>query len=190
MKNIHHLIVATLVGSGLAFALPGVAQDARSSLPRGEIKFLQKAAQDGVAEVELGQLAQRKAMRDEVRQFAARMVQDHGKANEELRSIAGSHGVQVSTTLDRHHEREMNRLSGLVGGDFDRAYMSRMLDDHRKDVREFRKRANAKKQDDVSRFAAATLPVLESHLEMARATNDIAQGPKRTGDRETGSRKP
>jgi len=190
MKNIPHLIVAALVGGGLALALPGAAQVSKADLPRADVKFLQKAAQDGLAEVQLGQLAQNKAMRDEVRQFASRMVADHGKANEQLKSIAASHGVQVATTLDRHHEREMNRLSGLVGGDFDRAYMSRMLDDHRKDVSQFRKRARAKKQNDVTQFAAATLPVLESHLEMARATNDIAQAPKRTGDRETGSRKP
>jgi len=190
MKNIHHLLVAAFVGGGLAFALPGVAQDAKSDLPRADVKFLQKAAQDGLAEVQLGQLAQNKALREEVRQFGARMAQDHGKANEQLKSIAASHGVQVATTLDRHHEREMNRLAELIGGEFDRAYMSRMLDDHRKDVSQFRKRAKAKKQNDVTRFAAATLPVLESHLAMARATNDVAQAPKRTGDREMGSRKP
>ena len=190
MKNIPHLLVAALVGGGLAFAVPGLAQDSKADLPRADVKFLQKAAQDGLAEVQLGQLAQHKALRDEVRQFAARMVQDHGKTNEQLRSIAASHDVKLPASLDRHHEREMNRLSELIGGDFDRAYMSRMLDDHRKDVSQFRKRAKAKKQNDATQFAAATLPVLESHLEMARATNDIAQAPKRTGDRETGSRKP
>src|SRR3954465_12698583 len=153
MKNIHHLLVAAFVGGGLAFALPGVAQDSKSNLPRADVKFLQKAAQDGLAEVHLGQLAQDKAMREEVRQLATRMVQDHGKANEQLKSIAASHGVQVASTLDRHHEREMNRLSELIGGDFARAYMSRMLDDHRKDVSQFRKRAKAKKQNDVTQFA-------------------------------------
>src|SRR6478609_4626509 len=112
MKNFHHLIVAALVGCGLAFALPGVAQDSKSDLPRADVKFLRKAAQDGLAEVQLGQLAQDKAMRDEVRQFASRMVQDHGKANEQLKSIRATHAVQVPTTLDRHHEREMNRLAG------------------------------------------------------------------------------
>jgi hypothetical protein len=64
------------------------------------------------------------------------------------------------------------------------------VSDHHKDVREFRKRANAKQQNDVTRFAAATLPVLESHLEMARSTSDIAQDAKRAGDRVTGSTKP
>ena len=189
MNNAHHLLAAGLLGAALSFALPGIAQNG-SDLPGADVKFLQKAAEDGLAEVELGQLAQQKALRDEVRQFGQRMAEDHAKANEQLKSVASAHHVSVPSALDRRHEREMNKLSQLVGGDFDRAYMSRMVSDHRKDVREFRKRANARSQTDVTRFAASTLPVLESHLQMARATNDIAQAPKRTGDRRTGSTKP
>jgi putative membrane protein len=120
------------------------------------------------------------------------MVDDHTKANQQLQQIAQAHGVQLPTGLDRKHERELKKLSDdkLVGPDFDRAYMSRMVSDHRKDVSEFRKRAKAKEQNDVTRFAAATLPVLVSHLDAARATNDLAQASKRTGDRQTGSSKP
>lgn len=188
MNNAQHLLAAGLLGAALSFALPGIAQNG-SDLASADVKFLQKAAEDGLAEVQLAQLAQHKALRDEVRQFAQRIADDHAKANEQLKSIAAAHHVQLPTTLDRRHERETSKLSQLVGGDFDRAYMSRMVSEHRKDVREFRKRANAKAQTDATRFAAATLPVLETHLEMARATNDIAQGPKRTGDRETGSTK-
>jgi putative membrane protein len=189
MNHTHDLLAAALVATGLAFALPGVAKN-DSDLPHADASFLQKAAEDGLAEVQLGELAQHKALRDEVRQFAKRMSEDHAKANEQLKSIAAAHHVEIPTTLDRHHEREMNKLSGLIGGDFDRAYMSRMVREHRKDVAEFRKRARAKEQNDVTRFAASTLPVLESHLEMAQATNDIAQGPKRTAGRETGSTRP
>jgi putative membrane protein len=189
MNNAHHLLAAGLLAAALSFALPGIAQNG-SDLSGADVKFLQKAAEDGLAEVQLAQLAEHKALRDEVRQFAQRMASDHAKANEQLKSIAAAHHVDVPAVLDRRHEREMTKLSQLVGGDFDRAYMSRMVTEHRKDVREFRKRANAKNPSDATRFAAATLPVLESHLEMARATNDIAQGPKRTGDRQTGSTKP
>lgn len=189
MKTAPHLLAAGLLGAALSFALPGIAQDGRD-LPSADVRFLQKAAADGLAEVALGELAQKKALREEVRQFGQRMAQDHAKANEQLKAVASAHHVSVPSTLDRRHEREMDKLSQLVGGDFDRAYMSRMVSDHRKDVREFRKRANAKTQTDVTRFAASTLPVLESHLMSARATHDIAQGPKRAGDRQTGSTKP
>jgi putative membrane protein len=190
MRDFHHLLAAALVGSALALALPGFADNAPGRLSNDDQEFLRKAAQDGLAEVQLGQLAQHKAMREEVRQFAARMVDDHAKANEKLKSIAAANGVQVPSSLDRKHEKEMNELSQLIGGDFDRAYMSRMLSEHHEDVERFRERAKADPQNDVTRFAAATLPVLESHMAAARATSDIAQDPKRFGDRETGSRKP
>jgi putative membrane protein len=153
---------------------------------------MQHAAADGLAEVQLGQLAQRKGLRDEVKQFGARMAEDHGKANQQLQAIAQAHGVQLPTTLDKKQQRELDKLSGdkLVGPDFDREYMAKMVSDHRKDVSQFRKRANAKTQTDVTRFAAATLPTLVSHLDMARATHDLAQAAKRTDKRETGSTKP
>jgi putative membrane protein len=166
-----------------------LAQKNPDALPRGDAKFLQKAAMDGLAEVELGRLAQQKAVHAEVKQFAARMVEDHGKANQELTRVASTNGVTLPTTLDKKHQKDVDKLSKLIGPDFDREYMKHMLKDHRKDVKEFREHAKSRKPNDATRFAAATLPTLESHLLAAQATNDIAQGSKRTGDRETGSTK-
>jgi putative membrane protein len=171
----------------LGLALGAFAQKADGTLPRGDVRFVQKAAADGLAEVELGRLAQQKAVRDEVKQFAARMVEDHGKANAELQKIAATHGIQLPAGIDAKHRKAIDRTQKLVGPDFDRAYMKDMVKDHRKDVREFREHAKARKPNDVTAFAAATLPTLESHLEGALATNDIVQAPKRTGNRETGS---
>jgi putative membrane protein len=191
MKTFAHTLFAA--AAGLALAFPAAAQDkASTDLTRADVRFLQRAAADGQAEVELGKLAQQKGLRDEVKQFGARMVEDHSKANQQVQSIAANHNVSLPAGPDKKHERELRKLSDakLVGPDFDREYMAKMVSDHRKDVAQFRKRAHAKTQTDVTRFAAATLPVLQSHLDMARATNDLAQAGKRTGDRETGSRKP
>jgi putative membrane protein len=68
--------------------------------------------------------------------------------------------------------------------------MHEMVEDHRHDVREFRKHANSRKDNDAKAFAARTLPTLQNHLETALATNDIVQDPKRSGKRTTGSAKP
>ena len=173
----------------LALSLGAFAQKSDGSLPRGDVKFLQKAAADGMAEVELGKLAQEKAMRDEVKQFAARMVEDHGKANEELKKVAAAHSVELRAGPTRRHQKEMERMSKKTGPDFDREYMRHMLKDHKKDVKEFREHAKSRHPNDVTRFAAATLPTLESHLQAARATYDITAASKRSGDRETGSTK-
>ena len=173
----------------LGVAVGGARAAGPSSLTMGQDKFLKKAAEHGMAEVELGNLAREKAMRDEVKQFAERMVADHTKANAEVQALAASNGVKLPTQPDRDHRKDLEKLRGLSGPDFDREYMKHMLKDHKDDVEDFRKQADSKKPNDVNRFAAKTLPVLEEHLRMAQATYDIAKTGQRTGDRETGSKK-
>jgi putative membrane protein len=129
-------------------------------------------------------------MRDEVKQFADRMVADHTKANDEVQALAMSNGVKLPEGPDKKHVKEKDKLAKLSGPDFDRAYMRAMVKDHKEDVEDFRKQAKAKKPNDVNAFAAKTLPVLEQHLSMAQATYDITASGKRTGDRQTGSTKP
>jgi putative membrane protein len=172
----------------LALATSAAAQTA-TKLPATDAKFLQKAAEDGMAEVELGNLATQKAMREEVKQFAARMVEDHGKANEELKAVASAHGVALPAGPAKKHQKEKARLEKLVGGDFDRAYMKLMVNEHKKDVDEFREHARSRRDNDARAFAAKTLPILQSHLDAAIATRDVAFAPKRSGNRETGSTK-
>jgi putative membrane protein len=173
----------------LGLALCAYAQKSDGTLPRGDVSFMKKAAADGIAEVELGKLAQRKAARDEVKQFATRMVEDHGKANEELKKVAAAHGVELPAAMDKRHQKALDRLGRRVGPEFDRDYMKAMVKDHKKDVDEFREHARSRNPNDVTRFAAATLPILDSHLQAALATNDIVQASKRSGDRVTGSTK-
>jgi Predicted outer membrane protein len=159
------------------------------SVSSGDRKFMQKAASDGMAEVQLGTLAKDKAASDEVKSFASRMVTDHGKANDQLKSLAASKGVDLPADTDKDHKKKMDKLGKLTGPDFDRAYMKDMVSDHKKDVSAFRKEAKGAKDADVKGFASQTLPTLEEHLAMAHKTSDVVQGSKRTGNRETGSTK-
>jgi len=130
-----------------------------------------EAARGGMGEVELGQLASQKAQSDQVKQFAQRMVQDHGKANDELKSLAQQKNITLPTELDAKHKATHDRLSKLSGAQFDRAYMQDMLQDHRKDVNDFRKESQSGKDSDVKAWAAKTLPTLEEHLRVAQTTS-------------------
>ena len=96
--------------------------------------FVKNAAKGGLAEVELGQLAADHGASDEVKKFGQRMVTDHGKANDELKSLAQQKNITLPTELDGKHKATHDRLSKLSGAQFDRAYMQDMLQDHRKDV--------------------------------------------------------
>jgi len=132
--------------------------------------FIKKAAEGGAAEVELGKLATQKASSAEVKQFGQRMVDDHSKANDQLKTIAQQENVTVSSQLMGSEKRAYDRLSKLSGEQFDRAYMRLMLQDHRKDIAEFRRASQSAKNDQVKQFASSTLPTLEDHLKMAAQT--------------------
>jgi len=132
-------------------------------------KFVKDAAQGGMAEVELGQLAAEKASSDDVKKFGQRMVDDHSKANDDLKQLATKKGVHVPQQLSAKDKATKARLSKLSGEQFDKAYMANMVRDHKKDVAEFRRETESAKDPDVKNFAASTLPTLEDHLKQAQS---------------------
>jgi putative membrane protein len=140
-----------------------------SSLSTGDRQFIKTAAEGGLAEVELGKLASEKGSSDEVKQFGQRMVTDHTKANDELKQLASSKGVDVPKDLNAKHKATRERLAKLSGAEFDKAYMKDMVQDHQKDVSEFRAESNKAKDSDLKSFASKTLPTLEEHLNQAKS---------------------
>jgi putative membrane protein len=150
----------------------GMSADAGKSgstgLSAADRKFVRKAAQGGMAEVELGQLAAQKGSNDEVKQFGQRMVDDHTKANDQLKQVASSKGVDLPQDLDAKDKALKARLSGLSGAQFDKAYMSSMVKDHKKDVAEFQQESSNGKDSEVKSFASQTLPTLQDHLKQAQ----------------------
>src|SRR6185312_7454890 len=175
----------TALAAALMVSLGAFADHA--ALSRPDSKFIEKAAADNRDEVELGKLAQQKAMRGEVKEFATRMVEDHSKAGAQAEKIAAANNVQLPAGVDRKTRKEMDRFAKLVGGDFDREYMKHMVKDHKDDVKEFRKEARSKQESEAKSFAQDTLPTLEEHLAMAEKTYDITQASRRSGNREVGS---
>jgi putative membrane protein len=145
------------------------AQSGTGNLSSTDRNFIMKAAEGGMAEVELGQLASQRASDPQVKQFAQRMVADHTKANDQLKKIAAAKNVQLPTDLPAAEKRQRERLSKLSGEEFDREYMSHMTSDHKKDTSLFRSAAKSARDSDVKQFASTTLPTLEEHLQMAQS---------------------
>jgi putative membrane protein len=163
--------------SGIAvFALVGFSAMAQSNtanrLTGTDQTFMNKAAQGGMAEVELGKLAETHASSDAVKNFGRRMVQDHSKANDELKRIAGRENVSLPTSLDAKDQATMDRLSRLSGAAFDRAYINDMVKDHRADIAEFQREADHGSDPEVKQFASTTLPTLQEHLRLAEDTHN------------------
>lgn len=156
----------------LLFGSAAAVYAADAKLPSGDRKFLQNAESGGMAEVQLGQIAEKQAQSQDVKDFGARMASDHQKAGEEVKSLAEQKNAKLSEKTSWSDSSEMKKLSKKNGADFDKEYMRQMMKDHTADVKEFRKAADNAKDPDVKAWASKTLPVLEQHLQQAR---DIAQ---------------
>ncbi|BBD58039.1 outer membrane protein [Nostoc sp. HK-01] len=142
---------------------------APNNLSSSDRQFINEAAQGGLAEVQLGQLASQRAANNAVKQFGLRMVKDHTQVNTQLKQLAARKGVKLPTTLNRENQQLQQRLSKLSGANFDREYMTHMVQDHQKDVSAFQTEAQQGQDPDVKAFASQTLPTLEEHLQQARS---------------------
>ncbi len=160
-KTLNTLLILAACGASSA-ALAAAAEDA----PPAPAIFVAKAAQDGMTEVELGKIALGKSQNSEVRDFAQRMVTDHGKANQELGAIAKHKGITPPTKLDAEHQDMVTKLESADGDAFDIEYSRHMNMDHTKAIELFE--AASKSPDaDLARFAKKTLPTLKEHKELA-----------------------
>ena len=164
--NIKHWLTAGIV---LALAGSALAQQPAAKTPPADQHFMVKAAQGGMGEVALGQLAQTHGSSAGVKQFGQKMVTDHSKANAQLMQVAAKQGVALPSAPGPEEQATKARLSKLSGAAFDRAYVSDMVEDHVQDVAEFQKEARTGKDPAVKAFAAKTLPTLKMHLQMARS---------------------
>jgi putative membrane protein len=137
-----------------------------------DAKFATAAANGGMAEVALGKLAQQKTTNAQIKDFAAMMVTDHSKANDELMAIAKSKNITLPATVDADHQKKMDDLSKLTGKDFDKAYVDAMVDGHKKTLSLMQNEAKNGKDADLQAFAGKTAPTVQMHLDAINKIHD------------------
>src|SRR5688500_5897952 len=141
-----------------------------------DTEFAVAAADGSMFEVQLGQLALTKASSPKVKEFAQSMVDDHTKANEELKSLAQTKNITLPSTISEEKQKDYDKLAEKSGADFDKAYSEFMVKDHKDDVDQFKKAAEKCEDADIKSWAAEKLPVLENHLSMAESMEDAVDG--------------
>ena len=142
-----------------------MAANADKAAPEPAV-FVTKAAQDGMTEVKAAKVALSKSEDPSIRNFANRMVTDHGKANAELATIAKAKGIEVPKDLDAEHQKMVDALSAKSGSEFDLTYSQHMNMDHSKAIALFESAANASDAE-LAGFAKKTLPTLKEHKKLA-----------------------
>jgi len=100
--------------------------------------------------------------------FAAKLEKDHTAANDELKEVASKKNITLPASPSKNHQALHDKLAKLSGAEFDKAYVSAMLEDHQKDVREFARVSSASGDADVKAFATKTLPTLKDHLKQVQ----------------------
>jgi putative membrane protein len=134
-----------------------------------DAKFYRDAAEGGMAEVAMGNLAQQKAQSPTVKDFGAQMVKDHSAANEKLKALAQSKNITLPANPSVDEMEAKSKLQVLSGQSFDKSYIKGMIKDHEEDIAEFKKEAASGQDPDARAFASATLPTLQAHLSRIRA---------------------
>ena len=130
--------------------------------------FYKLAAEGGISEVELGTLAEDKATSQDVKDFAAMMVKDHGAADDKLKTIADSKSIALPNGASIGDIAIKAKLNVLSGETFDKSYIKSQLKAHREAIALFRQEASSGQDPDAKAFAAATLPTLREHLKAIR----------------------
>ncbi|MPR36195.1 DUF4142 domain-containing protein [Salmonirosea aquatica] len=140
-----------------------------------DTEFAVAAADGGMMEVQLGELAQKNGSAAAVKDFGKMMVEDHGKANDELKALAQQKNITLPASLSEDKQEMYDDLAKKTGQEFDKAYADHMVKDHKKDIDEFKEEAEDGKNADIKAWAAGKVPVLEMHLQKAQAMQDAVK---------------
>ncbi len=128
--------------------------------------FLRAAAEGGIAEVQFGQLAAQKGGSEEVKTFGQKMVDDHTALNKDMESVGDSVGVKLPTHMNKTDQAEYDKLNGLSGDDFDTEYLTLMVKDHHKNLREFRLEAASTQDQTLKDAVIKAQRVIHEHMVM------------------------
>jgi putative membrane protein len=130
--------------------------------------FLVKAANGGMAEVQLGQLAQEKGINQKVKDFAGMMVHDHSAVNDQVRTLAGQRNVTLPDSVSDDNKKAMNDLAKKNGKDFDKAYINAMVKGHQEVLDMFKSAGDKVNDTEVKTFINNTIPKVQMHLDAAK----------------------
>jgi len=146
------------------------------SVSKDDAKFVVDAAAGGMEEVQLGQLAQQKGMAQDVKAFGAMMERDHSKAGDRLTGLAKDKNITLPSAIAPDMQKMADDLQKKNGRDFDKAYINMMVDDHKKDIKEFEKEAKNGADADIRAFADSSLHMLRTHLDSALSCQKRLKG--------------
>lgn len=159
MSNAIRLAAAV---AALSLAHVAIAAD----LSHKDEKYMTKTAHGLISEVAMGEMAQKNAADERVKQFGKRMIDDHGKDLANLKQLASQKKVTLPDTMDDDQKKEFDKLGKLSGNDFDKEYVKYEVKDHKEDVKDQGKEMKSTSDPDLKKFATASYDTVSKHKEI------------------------
>jgi putative membrane protein len=173
------LMLSASLAAALMCSAPGAfaqgKMDKAAKPDKAAQTFMMKAIQGNLAEVSMGQLAQKQGESQGVRSFGQQLVTDHTAANTRATAVASQMGMTPPSEPSKKAQSDAAKMAKMSGAAFDRAFARHMVADHRMEIAEHR-RAAKMKNDAVAAYATESLPVLEKHHEAAQALSQEMGG--------------
>lgn len=161
-------IKMALTAALLACATGARADDTKPAVPFDDIAFSLMASSGAELQVELGEIAEKKATRAEVKAFATQMVKDHKAMQEELQKVAKSVKITVSGKITEADQKHLDALKEYAGTDFDAQYLKHVIDTHTTCVQLLKQASKEAKHKELRDLATKYIPVVEAHVEQAK----------------------
>lgn len=195
-KILNALFIASLFGASVLFTSCGpktsssddesskeIAEDQNEEKfedadKEDDADFVVDAADDGMLEVQLAELAMANSTMPAVKEFAATIKADHSKANDELKALAMKKNISIPAALGDDNQKTYNDLKEKTGEDFDKDYCKLMVKDHNDDIDAFKKEAEKGTDEEIRTWAAGKLADLEHHLMMAQNMEETMKAKK------------
>jgi len=160
--------------AGVALAAALLANGSAWAQDKGSQTFLKEAIEGNLAEVQMGQLAQKNGMSRAVKDFGQMLVKDHSDANSKATSAANALKVTPPTAPNSKQKADYDKMSKMTGAQFDKEFAQHMVKDHQDDIKAYEKEAS--KNDDAGKYAKDALPTLRKHLQAAQSLGSSTTG--------------
>lgn len=147
-----------------------------ASVSKDDAQFMVNTANAGMTEVQAGQLAEQKGEGQDVKDYGAMMVKDHTAAGDKLNALAATKNITLPAAISPKMQKNLDDLQKKDGKDFDKAYLSMMVDDHKKVISMFEDESKKGSDADIRSFADNTLHTLRTHLQKAEECKKMMKG--------------
>lgn len=164
MKRTMSFMCAMTFGVALSGSPAIAAEDAED--------FVKTAIRGNIAEVQMGELAQKQAKNPRLQELGSMLVNDHSKARKEAVELAKDMNIDPPTKPTEDAQETYDRLAKMSGDEFDEEFVEVAVEDHEEDIEAYTEQAEDADNEQVAAYARTTLPVLEKHLEMAQKLED------------------